>query len=368
MEERCIEQKVAVRDPRLYERIARELEAQEEEIARLVERMRKTRILSTLPFPRVDFWCENVTPLFAREGGRLGRLGARAGIPDPLLMARLLWCAHRYDVVFLSGGERADLMYLALAGLCPWIRTPHIVTDAHWQQDEGAWLWLQRLIFRMGARLMVQARPHSREEIALYHRNFGIPPEKLTPVPWSTSLIGYTFHPTRGDFVLTGGGSYRDYNTFFEAMARLDVPVRVGLPGDIPVPAPSANVTVHTTWSNREYMDQMAACRVLALPITPGLERSTADRTILNAMHMRKVVVATDSVGARIYIRHGENGFLVPEGDADAWAEAIRRVYALDDGAYEALADQAEYDARVVFNERMRICRTVTAGLDAISA
>jgi hypothetical protein len=33
--------------------------------------------------------------------------------------------------VLLNGGERVDLVYLALAGLAPWIRAPHLIFDAH---------------------------------------------------------------------------------------------------------------------------------------------------------------------------------------------------------------------------------------------
>jgi len=52
--------------------------------------------------------------------------------------------------------------------------------------------------------------------------------------------------------------------------------------------------------------------------------------TVMEAMAMEKAVVATDVGGTSDLIRNGENGFLVPPGDVESLATAIRTL-ALDD-------------------------------------
>jgi glycosyltransferase involved in cell wall biosynthesis len=310
--------------------IEQQLERQQERVGKLREAAARYRILSTLPYTKIGWWTESVETLPSKKN-LLTRFTQRAGIPDASILWKLLARAPKYDLVLLTGGERIDLIYLALAGLIPLIRTPHVIVDAHWQKSEGVAYWLQKTLLRMGRRLMVQVQPHSTEEIPLYHDIFGIPRELLKAIPYSTSLIGHDVSPARpeelGDFILTGGISFRDYDTLLAALRGLDLNVEVGLPRH-PLSNPVIergrdypNVKFHTTWSNAQFIRKMAECRVFALPIVPGLTRCTADQTILNAMYFGKIVIATDSIGSRVYIQDGVNGFLVPESSVDGWRE-----------------------------------------------
>ena len=352
------------------------VEPRAERIEALQESCARQRILSTLPFTKTEWWVKSVETLATRRNA-LSQLTSRAGIPDITVLFKLLAKAHRYDLVLLTGGERVDLLYLAIAGLLPWIRTPHVIVDAHWQKSDGAAYWLQRLLLRLGRRLMAQVQPHSDEEIPIYHDLFGVPLEALHAIPWSTSLIGHDVSAARpdeaGDFVLTGGLSFRDYDTLLAAFAKVDLELQVGLPND-----PAAreiiargralpNVELHTDWSNAQFIRKMAACRVFALPIEPGLTRCTADQTILNAMYFGKVVIATSSIGSRAYIEDGVNGFLVPEKSVGAWIEILQRTQAMSDDEYRAIGDRAAEDARVRYNEPLRLARTLEAALAAAS-
>lgn len=348
------------------------LRAQERELQRTLAACTRYTMLSTLPYAKSDFWNRVVTTIPVKTNW-LSKWSSRFGLPDITLPVRLVWQARRYDIVLLAGGERADLLAVALAGLLPWIRTPHIVVDAHWQQDTGLTYLLQKLLLRLGNRLIVEVQPHSEEEVALYHEIFGIPLAKLRAIPWSTSLTGYMVEPRNGDYILTGGLSLRDYDTFFAAVQRLDLPVRVGLPRDftdvngaLRIPQ-CPQLSIHTTWTNAEYIAQTAACRVFAMPIQAGLTRSTADQTILNAMAFGKVVVATDTIGSRIYLRHGVNGFLVPESSVDGWEHTLREAYLLPEDAYRTMSQQAAYDAQVLYNERLRLARVLQSACDALA-
>lgn len=322
---------------------------------RVVERARRYRIFSTLPYTKVPFWTRSVTTQ----------------------RSHLLRNAHEYDLVLLNGGERRDLVYAAIASLCPWIKTPHVIVDAHWQKGVGVRHLLQRLLLRMSRRLVKQVQVHSIEEVPLYHDIFGIPLATLVDIPYSTSLIGHAeIVPSRvapePPFVLTGGVSFRDYEVFLAAAKLSGLRIKIGLPKAGVTPRIQAlvdecpNVSLHTDWDNAEYVRQMQLCRVFAMPIEQGLTRSTADQTILNAMHFGKVVVATDSIGPRIYIRDGVNGFLVNSEEPEVWAWKLEHAFNLSPDDYERIGHWAWYDARVEFNEPLRLARTLATAISVI--
>lgn len=353
-----------------------ELDAQRQWADQVAARAGSFRILSTLPYTKVPFWVKAVDTL-AFQWGR--GWSSRFGIPTVKFVLQMLARAPRYDVVLLTGGERRDLVYAAVAGLCPWIRTPHVIVDAHWQQGEGWKHTLQKLLLRLSRRLVVQVQPHSVEEVPLYHRLFGIPLATLRAVPWSTSLIGFDDvrpEDTQAEppFVLTGGLSFRDYGVFLAGAKASGVRIKIGLPKAGVTPEVKAlvaqcpNVSLHTSWSNADYVRQMQLCSVFAMPITQGLTRSTADQTLLNAMHYGKIVVSTDSIGPRIYLRDGENGYLVRQPSGEAWADALTRAVALSPADQARLGRAAWHDARVVFNEPLRLARTLALALEVLSS
>jgi glycosyltransferase involved in cell wall biosynthesis len=342
-------------------------------ISEIEQTCRRYRIVSTLPYRKVPFWTGIVREMPVKSG-KFGGITRRFGIPDPTLIVRLLHAAPGADLVLLTGGERADLIYAAIAGLFPWIRTPHVIVDAHWQRADGIGHTLQRLLLRLSRRVVQQIQPHSEEEVPIYAELFGIESKRLHAIPWSTSLLGHMVDGPAGDdgFILTGGFSFRDYAVFLPAAAACGFPVRIGIPSAQVTPALRAQVaampqvSLHTDWSNAQYVEQMKRCKVFAMPIVPGLNRSTADQTILNAMFFGKPVVASDSIGPRIYIRHGENGFLVREPSAQAWCTALKAACSLPSADAATVSARAAYDARVHFNEPFRLARTLDAALSVL--
>lgn len=350
------------------------LDAQWQWAEKIADRARSHRILSTLPYLKVPFWTRAVSTLQCGKN-----LPSIPGIAELLFILQMLWRAPRHDLVLLTGGERRDLVYAAIAGLCPWIRTPHVIVDAHWQKGTGLKHRLQKLLLRLSRRLVKQVQPHSVEEVPLYHRIFDIPLAVLRPIPWSTSLIGHEeIVPSQvlpeESFVLTGGVSFRDYPVFLKAAKMSGLRIKIGLPKSGVTPEIQAlvdqcpNVTLHTDWTNADYVRQMQLCRVFAMPIEQDLTRSTADQTILNAMYFGKIVVATDSIGPRIYIQHRVNGYLVQRTNAEiAWTRILKEAMNLDVDAYDLIGRQAWYDARVVFNEPLRLARTLAMSLEVLS-
>jgi glycosyltransferase involved in cell wall biosynthesis len=349
----------------------RRLDEQRRWIDDVARRASRQRVLSTLPYAKVRWWLEAVETMLPRRG-LLTPLTARFGMPDPVLVARLLLRAHRYDVVLLNGNERVDLLYAALAAACPWLRTPHVIVDAQWQQASGWSHRLQRWLLRASRRLVVQVQPHSGEEVEIYERAFGVARTRLHAVPWSTSLLGYEFPRVDGDggFILTGGDAFRDYDVLLQAAGPLGLRVKIAL-HDPPTPAlraaatPFPHVSLHSDWSHEDFLREMSACRLFVMPLAPALTRATADAMILNAMSFGRIVVASDSIGPRIYIRDGSNGFIVRDRCAAAWSAALHDAWQLNREAYRRIGEQASFDARVHFNEPMRLARTLDAALSA---
>jgi glycosyltransferase involved in cell wall biosynthesis len=343
-------------------------------IAEVRARADGLRLFSTLPFTKVAFWRDAVTSLPAdllnppASGGRLRRL---------VWVARRLFHTWRgaaaADVVLINGGERIDLTALALGGLLPWVRAPHVIVDAHWNIARRPLpAAVQRLTFRLGRRLLGEVQPHSTEEIPIYVDHFGIPRSVVRPLPWSTSLTGYDQVVRRADdaqldgaAIICGGHSYRDYDTLLKAVAGQSWPVRIGLPPSPVTEAVAAaaralpHVRIVSDWTFAGYWQQVADSRVFVMPITPGLTRCTADQTILNAMALGATVVATSSLSSRLYIRDGINGFLVPEGDADALRQALARAWNLEPDARRRMREAAQRDTAGPFNEVRRLADTL---------
>lgn len=361
----------------MSDRIDSENAEQRKSFEALSQRLDQYKIYSTLPFTETKYFYDHVET--AQSGnGWLTRTFERLGVGDPVIIWRLLTNTYRQDLVLLSGGDRGDLIYLALAGLIPFIKTPHVLVDAHWQPEGGLLNKLQRLLLRLGRRLLIQVQPHTAEESKIQEEYFGIPQALSHPIPWSSSLIGFEIDPADGDYIVTGGVSFRDYKTFFTAVRDLPYPIEIGanptaMGADAAVDFSGvsdqdrSSVIIHRDLDNQGYYQKVARSKVFVMPLVPGLLRSAGDQTILNSMYFGKVVIATDSIATRAYIRNGVNGFIVPPSDPAAMRAAIEAVYNLSDAEYREIADQAEYDAKVTFGEERRVYRTATAALDALT-
>ncbi len=189
-------------------------------------------------------------------------------------------------------------------------------------------------MIRAGRRLLAEVQPHSSEEIEVYERHFGLPRSVVRPLPWSTSLTGYG-HVTRrdepGDAIVCGGHSYRDYPTLFAALRDAPWPLRVGLP---------------------------------RAPGTEAIVRAAAD--------LPQVRIERDwgyaDYWQQVYIRHGENGFLVPEGDAQAWRAALDLAWNLPAPVRKRITDAARADALERHSEVQRLLNTLDRAVEATQA
>ena len=97
---------------------------------------------------------------------------------------------------------------------------------------------------------------------------------------------------------------------------------------------------------------QEAKVFVLPLNTSTGLNDAMGVSALYEALSLGKAIVATNTHTMRSYIQDGENGLLVPEHDANALRDALRRVLADD-----ALRLRLEHAARKYAEEHLELTK-----------
>ncbi|MCB9299026.1 MAG: glycosyltransferase family 4 protein [Lewinellaceae bacterium] len=96
--------------------------------------------------------------------------------------------------------------------------------------------------------------------------------------------------------------------------------------------------------------------------------REGLPRAILEAMSMGKPIITTDVPGCQETVEEGRNGFLVPAQDGLALAEAMVRLYQLDNESLQAMGDYSrekvlrEFDEKLIVAAYLKLCREILEG------
>jgi glycosyltransferase involved in cell wall biosynthesis len=135
------------------------------------------------------------------------------------------------------------------------------------------------------------------------------------------------------DVVSIGADPHRDFRLLLEVASRRPrqrfriVTTSTERQGLEPAPA---NVELHADIAFREVRDQLAAARVVALPVRAN-SYSGATTVLLQAMAMGKPIVVsrTDAIADGYGLEHGANCLLVEAGNTGAFERAVTEL--LDD-------------------------------------
>lgn len=78
-------------------------------------------------------------------------------------------------------------------------------------------------------------------------------------------------------------------------------------------------------FSPLQLREQYRRAKLVIVPLNTrgGLNDAMGCSTLVEALAMGKAIIATNTETMAAYIKHGENGWLVPEGDVDALREAV---------------------------------------------
>jgi glycosyltransferase involved in cell wall biosynthesis len=248
-----------------------------------------------------------------------------------LLLLRILQAAaqRRPLILYSSWGRlKPDLIALVLLGVLPArLRPPAVLVGEMWEPTPGRHR-IERGIVRLADRAVDRYLVLSRAEAELLPRSWPVPAEKIRVRPFHFDPAEHGLAPTvaleRGDYVFSGGDSYRDYPQLLEAARRMpDVRFLVvstvlqdeGLP---------PNVELRRA-SYLEYVAFMRDAAAVVVPIQRGLRRSAGLLTFLMAMWLRKPTIVTDVLAVDEYVQHGRTGLLV-DGSPESYERALRAV------------------------------------------
>jgi len=259
--------------------------------------------------------------------------GTECSTPVPILNRFLrAWGLFRLrsdcKVVVLGGGAQVDLWYMILQRLWPFKQVPIIKIDCLWYRSSGLKHLLKRALFKWLDKVVSYYVVWASREILDYASAFGIPAEKFVFVPYHTTVnLGEVKVEDKG-YVFSGGNFARDYESFVEAVAGLDIKVVIACTNSaalkgIRFPRNVTSVSV----SHAEFMQLIASSTISVVVLKKGLLHSGGQQTFLNAMAMGKPVIVTDPQGAKDYIDNGVNGVLIPPGNPESLRNTILGLY-----------------------------------------
>jgi glycosyltransferase involved in cell wall biosynthesis len=281
-----------------------------------------TRIASTMWAPGEECWAD-VHVIDSREHSELG------------FYRRVLTEVPGHDAFVVNGAggfknRYRDLICVALLRF--FRRRPAIViAEVVWEPGSAA---LNQLVGRSGlgferfaqgaVRFLDRLSPtycvFSTEELDIVPRRWGVPRERVTFTPCSSTLFEGVPPTSDGDYVFAGGNPFRDYPSLIEAARGLPCRVVIGTTTSVPEGPP--NVEAGPLPHDR-YTELMAGAGIVVVPLVGESSRSAGHQSFLNPMLMGKATIVSDAMGVRDYVEDSVTGWVVPAGDPNALRERI---------------------------------------------
>jgi len=277
----------------------------------------RLRILTNMAFWQSPVWAESVMSIHPDHGKHLGRE------PAWWHQALQLYRKQNHADVVLTLGVRESMAY----GLLCWLTgrpSKQIMTEVFIDEPSSSLTWrMKTWLYGMIARRCLGLLTNSSAEINTVSERYHIPVDNLIFVPLNSTLADAALSDKDDGFILSAGRTLRDYPTLITATQDMNIPVHIvcGTHDVFSDPLPG-HITVYRELSLPDYINAIARCTLLALPLQPT-GRSTGQVVMLDAMALGKPVIVTRLAGTVDYIRHGENGLLVPPGDPMALRSAI---------------------------------------------
>lgn len=169
---------------------------------------------------------------------------------------------------------------------------------------------------------------HSRQEVHNYSAWLDLPEDRFHYVPLGRELQDPWLEEDREQpFVLAMGSANRDWPTLLKAVQ--------GLGYRTVIVAPARTLEGLALPPQVEVLSGLSreACRALCqratLNVVPiaNLQTASGQVALIEAMMFGRAVVATRCPGTEDIVRDGENGLLVPAGDAPALAERLQALW-----------------------------------------
>lgn len=304
-------------------------------------------------------------------------IGGTASIRAKLALLREI---RRHDVVVLNAESQL------LLGLCLWrtlwpfgrwkLVSLDLVLSRPVTGRQVIVAWVKKQLFRKVDRFILYFR-----DTGAYARWYGITPDRTSYVPfkvniWSSVENARTLD-SEGEYVLTVGRSKRDLDTFLKAMAEVKYPgVLLHQPSGILAqhgttlptsPLPENVTAVEDHGGQDSWIDFLRRAKIVVLATRAETISPSGISTYLDAMALRKCVVATESPATRGLLK--DEAVVVPPADPKALATAIQSMWE-DASAREAIARRGQAYAFTLQGEErlMRDIAAVVCGLMSSAA
>jgi glycosyltransferase involved in cell wall biosynthesis len=208
------------------------------------------------------------------------------------------------------------------------VRIPHVAWGFNFTTlPRGAHRRLMASTFTQVDRFIA----YSTMERSLYANYFGIDPARIDVVLWGVGRphvepVDTPLEP--GDYICALGGNARDYRALFTAMAQVpEIPLAAVLrPENVAGLEVPPNVRLHFNVPSGRANNILAFSRFMVLPLA-GSDVPCGHVTLVAAMHLKKAMIISNSLGVSDYAQDGVNCLLVPVGDAAALAFRIRELW-----------------------------------------
>jgi glycosyltransferase involved in cell wall biosynthesis len=263
----------------------------------------------------------------------------------------IFWRFFSYDIVFTSTGFGTQLIFTLLRIRHPrWVMHDFNITgflgdESTFKQKLFAFLVSRAAgivtLSEKEAQMLKLRFPHLANYIA------------FVPFGADTSFFISTPVPEGRQILAVGTDPDRDYKTLFSACKGLDIPVIVTtyssrLTSFDPLPP---FVTVKK-YSPHELVEAYNRATLVVIPLNTSLHVNDAMgcSAVHEALVMGKAIIATRTFTLESYIKSGENGLLIEEGNVSEMRQAIQVV--MSDGA---LRTRLAKNARVYALEHLEI-------------
>ncbi len=256
-------------------------------------------------------------------------------IPEASMLAALpkLLRAYRksrhYDVIITNQDGYATFLFAALRTVSGRREPLHLVMEFITKQRNPSYYSrfkyaAMSIMLRSVTRFICSAR----RETHLYPTDLKLPQERFVHIPLMTNPKFLSWESDSKDqgYILASGYTGRDFRTFLEAVAELDIPVRL-------ITAPKAvegltvppHVELLFNLPFAEYIEHVAGARIVVVPLLDW-DISVGQSVILEALALARPLVATRAPGSIDYVEHERNGLLVTPGSPEELRNAILRL------------------------------------------
>lgn len=241
------------------------------------------------------------------------------------------------DLVVVNGLEMT-LKLCELFTVAPRLRRPLVAVDVVLRRPDAVKGWLSAQVTRQ-LLVHVDYFLHYFRDLDGYERYFGITRERSEYVPFKPNLrYRVNVRPNAdGEYVLCLGYSLRDYETFFDAIGKLNYPVAIAEPNFAELrrhrsrftrrlnEVPANVLFLPDDGSQESLVRMLVGAKLVVLPILNSSLCAAGIGIYLNSMLLGKCVLVSRGPGASDVLT--DQALLFEPEDASALMNAIRRCW-----------------------------------------